>query len=62
MEVASEESDCRFKVQREEQWIHTRPCRSVAVRERLLKLFCVQTSLILHYVLALDVIQVLDGS
>ena len=43
MEVArlvNEENDCRFEVQREEHWIHTRPTWSIAVKERLLELFC----------------------
>ena len=44
MEVArlvnGEENDCRFEVQREKDCIHTRPTWSIAVRERLLELFC----------------------
>ena len=66
MEVArlvnDEEKDCRFEVQREEHWMHTRPTWSIAVRERLLKIFYDSTCLMLQYALALDVIQVLDGS
>ena len=58
MEVArlvnGEENDCRFEVQREEHWIHMRPTWSIAVRERLLELFCDQTSLMLQYALAAD--------
>ena len=38
--VNDEENDCRFEVQREEPWIHTRHTWSIAVRERLLELFC----------------------
>ena len=44
MEVArlanDEENDCRFKDQREEYWIHRRPTWPIAVRERLLEIFC----------------------
>ena len=43
MEVArlvNEENDCTFEVQMEEHWVHTRPTWSIAVRERLLELFC----------------------
>ena len=37
--VNVKENDCRFVVQREEHWIHTRPTRSITVGERLLELF-----------------------
>ena len=41
MEVArDEENDCRFEIQREVHWMHTRPIWSIAARERFLKLFC----------------------
>ena len=44
MEVArlvyGEENDCRFEDQREEHWIHKGSTWSIAVRERLLELFC----------------------
>ena len=38
--VGDEENDCRFEVQMEERWIHTRPTRSTVIRERFQKLFC----------------------
>ena len=38
--VSDEENDCRFEVQRDEPWIHTRPTWPIAVKERLLELFC----------------------
>ena len=38
--VNDEENNCRFEVQRKEHWIHTRHTLSIAVRERLLGLFC----------------------
>ena len=60
--VNDEENDDRFEVQREEDWIQTRPTWSIAVRERLPELFCDQASLMLQYDQALDVIQVFDGS
>ena len=34
--VIDEENDCRFEIQREEDWVHMRPTWSIAVRERLL--------------------------
>ena len=37
--VIDDENNCRFDVQREEHWIHTRPTRSKTVWERLLELF-----------------------
>ena len=40
LDCFDEENDCRFEVQREEHWIHTRPTWSMAVRERLQELFC----------------------
>ena len=56
-----EENDCRFEVQREEHWIHMQPMWSIADRERLLEIFCDNTSLMLQYALALDVTLILDG-
>ena len=37
--VNDDENDCRFEVQKEEYWIHTRPTWSIAVRETLQELF-----------------------
>ena len=48
---------CRFEVQREENWIYTRPTRSSG-QGKVLELFCDKTCLILQNALALDV----DGS
>ena len=38
--ITDRENDCRFEVQLVEHWIHTRPTWCIAVRERLLEIFC----------------------
>ena len=65
MEVArfaNEENDCRFGVQRENNWIHTRPTWSIAVWERLLESVC---DYLLNASICSDIgcnIKFLDGS
>ena len=49
----SDENDCRHAVQREENWIHTWPTWSIAVRERLLAIFCDYLDLMLQYALGI---------
>ena len=51
-------NDCKFGVRREEHRIHSRPTLSTAVWESLLECCC----FFYCSALALDVIQVLDGS